>query len=222
MWISQSRQTIFIHNPKTAGRSILKGFNGPWTERPDRLVHMTPDEARHLIFQENWKDFYSFTFVRNPWARLVSLYHFQRSTTYYGLFGANPIFQRARQFDFDEWIDVNRNASPPSTWFGHPQENWTRGVTEVFRFEGFDAAVETLSQRLGRFTPAHENASPPYNFKRFYTYQRHIDFVAEYDRHVIETFGYAYDEAPSGDPIPWFADQQKTESHPTPEPVNIT
>lgn len=87
MRISHQYKFIFFANPKTASSSVRQFLN-PYTDVQPVLnylkrtnenpfyPHITPQETR-VLFQDFAWDFYGyqrFTFVRNPWARLVSLY----------------------------------------------------------------------------------------------------------------------------------------------------
>lgn len=68
--ISEERKFIFIHIGKTAGQSMVRGVflkyikdavNSPYLDYP--------------ISSNVWDDYFKFTFVRNPWDRMVSCYH---------------------------------------------------------------------------------------------------------------------------------------------------
>lgn len=90
--ISSKHKCIFIHVPKTAGQSIeqlfLKENNLTWEGRsplllkpnndpaigPERLAHLYANEYVKFnhISQADFDEFYKFSFVRNPFDRLVS------------------------------------------------------------------------------------------------------------------------------------------------------
>ncbi len=90
--ISHKYKCIFIHIPKTAGSSLNKFLSDNevlnWMKpnydllygwcpiRKIHLQHATPEQLLNLnlISQENWRDYYKFTFVRNPWDRAYSDY----------------------------------------------------------------------------------------------------------------------------------------------------
>lgn len=104
MRISHKYKFIFFANPKT-GSSSVRQFLNPYTDvqpvqnylkrTPENpfYPHITPQETK-ILFQEFGWDFNSynkFVFVRNPWARLVSLYeHVMR----------NP----KNKMDFTPWL----------------------------------------------------------------------------------------------------------------------
>lgn len=70
--ISHSHKLIFIHIPRTGGTSIEAEL-GVSISRDDK------HKPASLIYQElgeqRWKEYFKFTFVRNPWDRMVSIYH---------------------------------------------------------------------------------------------------------------------------------------------------
>ncbi|MEL7251462.1 MAG: sulfotransferase family 2 domain-containing protein [Bacteroidota bacterium] len=125
MRISHQYQFIFFANPKTASSSVRQFLN-PYTDVQPVLnylkrtpenpfyPHITPGETKPLFEAFDW-DFNSynkFVFVRNPWARLVSLYeHINRSNSFdiafkdwlytiepYGKGGGGEDFQRWRKY----------------------------------------------------------------------------------------------------------------------------
>ncbi|XQW85910.1 sulfotransferase family 2 domain-containing protein [Thalassotalea piscium] len=96
--ISHPHKCIFIHIPKVAGQSVESIFvelnHLTWAERaplllrpnseptqgPPRLAHLKATEYTQYghISQETFDHYFKFTFVRNPWARLVSEYNYRK------------------------------------------------------------------------------------------------------------------------------------------------
>lgn len=95
--ISEKYKCIFIHIPKAAGQSVehfflnlhglsweeraplLLKFNSDPQKGPERLAHLKTSEylsCGHLD-EGKFNNFFKFSFVRNPWARLVSEFNYR-------------------------------------------------------------------------------------------------------------------------------------------------
>ena len=72
--ICKERKLLFLHIPKTGGRSIQKCVFGGIKGNPHRRAL----SLRNKIKSE-FSDYLIFSFVRNPWERLVSLYHYLKN-----------------------------------------------------------------------------------------------------------------------------------------------
>jgi len=192
MYILNAKRIIFFHNPKTAGRSTIVGLGFP-EDNGLKLSHLTPDVARKCIFQESWKSYYSFSFVRNPWDRMVSLYEYHRSLEY-GIFQRmNSSHALARSYTFDEWILINHKRLKRSNWFGVPQSDWTRGVSKVFRFEDYVSATQELLNILGEpRSIEHLNKSVRRGYAEYYLREETVDIVRSIDIDTISTFDYRF------------------------------
>ena len=69
MILHESR-LIFVHIIKTGGTSIETVFKQPPSD------HRTVKDYISILGEDLYKQYFSFTIVRNPWDKMVSQYHF--------------------------------------------------------------------------------------------------------------------------------------------------
>jgi len=80
---------VFIHINKTDGTSIEAALGL-------RLEHKTAQEKIHQLGLASWRNRFTFAFVRNPWDRVVSHYHYRVET--------NQTELATRTISFTEWV----------------------------------------------------------------------------------------------------------------------
>tara|TARA_A100001037_G_C15106713_1_gene616818 strand:+ start:1065 stop:1700 length:636 start_codon:yes stop_codon:yes gene_type:complete len=98
MIINHKYKFIFIHVPKCAGTSIKRALY-PYCDEYDQFLgghpnvpeensevhkHSTALEVKRFATRERWDEYFTFSFVRNPFSRMVSLYKWWQKTD--GLF----------------------------------------------------------------------------------------------------------------------------------------
>ena len=75
MGICDSHRFAFVHVPKAAGESVHAACRDAGLRLRAMDFHMT---AMQLREECDWDRYFSFAVVRNPWDRMVSMYHFRR------------------------------------------------------------------------------------------------------------------------------------------------
>lgn len=100
--ICKEYKCIFVHIPKVAGQSVERFFLNKlgltWEQRQHLYMMKNKDPAKgteklsHLaaseyvgcghISQQDFDDYFKFSFVRNPWARIVSEYRYRNYFRY--------------------------------------------------------------------------------------------------------------------------------------------
>lgn len=174
--ISHHHRTVFVHVPKCGGQSIEQAFladlglnwemraplllrpNGDPRVGPPRLAHLLArDYARfHYLSNELYQSYYSFSILRDPVARIVSLYNYMKLQD-----------SNRRPMDFDtflfewlpkqlEWSDadsVQQNSASSSFFFVRPQADFvtdvdgTVMVKDLFLLEHIDSAFPVIQAK---------------------------------------------------------------------------
>ncbi|WP_293882184.1 sulfotransferase family 2 domain-containing protein [Sphingomonas sp.] len=197
---NEKHVAIFVHIPKTAGTSILAALGA----EPVFDTH-APARAYARAYPEFYRRAYKFAFVRNPWDRFASSFHFMKHGTEW------PMQQEwARRhigtMDFAEFTLRLRNplfrATVLSERFFWAQTIWlgglgnAGGVDQIFRFEEIDAATSALCARFALPTPAttpHLRQGAKADFRRLYNGPM-IDVVTKLYGPDIAALGYRYPE----------------------------
>lgn len=185
---------VFVHIPKTAGLSLcaaLFGCKGGG--------HLTARAYRAIFGAQDFDDYFKFTFVRNPWDRIVSAY------TFLSQGGAN---ERDRAWgqavlsdfgSFDEfvlrWLDERRLYEQI-----HLVPQWEFVVNGqgqpcldfIGRFERLGDDFQYVLDQLGRSCALPQsNASQRSPYRDYYSGASRRR-VAQLYRRDIEQFGYSF------------------------------
>ena len=77
--ISHKYKCIFIHIPRTGGTSLETHICGKdWWKINSGTKHLIASTAKK-VYKEHWDDYFKFSFVRNPWARMASMVKYAHS-----------------------------------------------------------------------------------------------------------------------------------------------
>jgi len=179
---------IFVHINKTGGSSIEQALGLPFQ-------HRTALEIRQAIGGRKWDARFSFAFVRNPWDKVASHYHYRVKTNQTGL--------AERTLPFTEWVRLayGEHAAPyydqPKMFM--PQVKWLRGndgamlVNFIGRFERLSEDFATVCSRIGRSaTLPHVKSSPRGDYRSYYD-DRSAEIVAREFAEDIRAFSYEFD-----------------------------
>jgi chondroitin 4-sulfotransferase 11 len=173
-------KTIFIHIPKTAGQSVEKilGANV-------KKVHQSTWDYKHGYpncqdYERFWDQYYKFTFVRNPYARLVSAYFYDLQMvnkevdigTAKLLHSRRRIIKRLGEAGFEEFVYDHLPRLVKKDLYYSPQSKWIKGYEydRIGRVEKFDDEMKDLCFILGvEYKPTHTNRSKHKKFRKYYT-----------------------------------------------------
>jgi len=181
---------VFIHVPKTGGQSIHAAIGG--------RVILPCNSPRFAV---DAGDKYTFGFVRNPWARLVSLYRFLCQRVPLPGDAHNPA--ALTEMGFRAWLDCPYWMHQDRAWGWkklpplqkRPQVWWLDGCRFVGRFENMERDFADVCWIAG-IKPSrlpHLNATEGIDWREEYDVASR-DFVGYYFASDIKKFGYKFDE----------------------------
>ena len=187
-------KTIFVHIPKTAGISLLSAIYGNVILESHRSIFFNQTA---LNVKSN--DFFSFTFVRNPFDRLYSTYKFLENG---GINKQDEIaFQTyfAKFTSFEDFVmnGLNKNMIYQVTHLIPQYEylcDWKGKVSVDFvgRFESLDKDVKRLSLHLEKEIKLnHLNKTSKVDYTEVYTDEM-IKKVKNIYKKDLRIFNYSF------------------------------
>ena len=227
--ICEEHKCIFVHIPKVAGQSVehffLNKLELDWDTEKDQLYLINntdpakgTEKLAHLaaseyvgcghISQQKFDEYFKFSFVRNPWARLVSEYRYRNYFRYKSF--KDFVLNKMPKPGFD---DKYRHVMPQ---FDMLYENGECLVDFVGRFETLQQDFDKVCEHLG-----FDESKLPYvnssekksrvirrkvknliyrngeSSKKHYTEyydDETLDAVSKYYKNDIEFFGYSFGE----------------------------
>jgi len=170
---------LFVHVPKTGGMSVeacLVGEPNPFGVSNHAPLRQVQDMAAGR---------FTFGFVRNPWARLVSLYEYQRRQqggTRYGF--KETLMQQA-------WLrikdsDAGRYGWRDALWF-------LQGADFIGQTERLQEHFDVVCYRLGleqQMLPV-KNGGDSVDYRSYYDDESR-EYVAHQHRDTVAAFGYQF------------------------------
>lgn len=133
----------FIHVNKCGGSSVEIALGLPKT-------HDTAVQRRDIIGQDAWENAYTFATVRNPFARVVSIYYYRVRTDQGGM--------ADRHLNINEWVQQTFAEQNPKYWAAGPllapATDWLCDgddliVEHVARLEDLSTEWPKICARLG-------------------------------------------------------------------------
>ncbi|MCB9743975.1 MAG: sulfotransferase family 2 domain-containing protein [Alphaproteobacteria bacterium] len=205
--ISDQLRFVFVHLPRTGGTSVETAL-APWSRDPVGYAaegntvlphkHASAAELQALL-GEAWSSYLRFTVVRDPWARMLSDYHFFRETGPKLLARFTPreraLTADALALDFDAWLARNAETLRPCQLEALTDAEGELLVNRVLRLERLSADFAALCAELGVRVPLpRKNASRRPPVALAYSPES-AALIAELCRPDIERFGYRFGEA---------------------------
>ena len=193
-YIKGRTDIIRVHITKTAGTSISRGmrFYGP-NKKKGIKKHYFAKEIIDIVGQKQWDNAFKFTFVRNPWDRLFSLYRYQLRK--------NTIKSKDQRDSFSLWLkdkvikiklDPTRKAKPQVDWLTDYDEKIDFDF--IGRFENLEEDIKKLAQLLNmKIKIPHINQSLPIvHYSSAYDDELEELIRVNY-KNDIDTFNYQFE-----------------------------
>ena len=205
----QTEHLLFLRIPKNASSSIMealgtrniaKRYQLELKNKLDKniykdvfdVTHARPDELRTVISSIEL-DCFSFAVVRNPWDRVVSMYHFGRKMGLANLFGLN------NDLSFDDFCETLKSREGDRSFLPvFKQIEWINSsieVNEVLRFENLQQDFQNMVEKNNiskiSTTLPHVNSTDHKNYRDYFNFntKKIIKTVFEQD---CDNFKYIF------------------------------
>ena len=202
--ISHEHKFIFVHIPKCAGCSLKEHLQENSCGELINSGHKTLNKILEDLCAEA-KDYYKFTFVRNPWDRMVSLYFFWRNQTpdspFYKWDHKQVEFIKSKNISFKDFVKLI--SSENSTihekphlypYIGHFM-NDPSSFDFIGKLENFQEDFDQICAKIG--IPKQElkwvNKSKHKHYSEYYNDETRAIVAKKYVKD-IEHFGYKFGE----------------------------
>lgn len=198
LMINHKYKLIFIHIPRTGGTSIEKALCGKdWFNIHAPSKHLNAYSAKK-IYSEYWDKYFKFTFVRNPWDRMVSMLKYgnfygvgmssdkicmKNYLTYFESIEYDKRFFNLKQFEDFQKLDnsVYRNIIGEEMDFIGRFENLQEDYNEICK------QCNIKENKL----PLMENSPERLHYREYYD-QENKNLVAEKYKLDIKMFNYEF------------------------------
>jgi len=148
------------------------------------------------------KNLWSFTFVRNPWDRLVSTWASKVENTLEHCFKKHPEYKMEMGMSFDAFIkSIDRISEPPEWWDAHIRPQWYstcnwRGdviLDYIGRMENYDEDLRHIQKHmtLEPIRPKTLNKTKRNDYRTYYN-SITARIVAKIYERDIDLFKYSY------------------------------
>ena len=186
---ANDRPFIFVHINKTGGTSVGNAIGLSVKN------HQTTKEIIKKIGRDQWDSAYKFTFVRNPWDRMVSLYEYRLRK--------NKTHLAQHGLGFEQWLNKTIGNEQDLFYYNstksfQPQVEWLKdqqgeiSIDFIGRFERLSADFDRVCKTLGLETHLpHLNASSHAPYQTYYGDESRA-VVARWFHEDIQRFDYRF------------------------------
>ena len=165
MIVNHSHKFIFVHVPKAAGTSVSELFSKfsaysdlevggtelgealqhAYKRRFGLTKHSTAEEIRAVMGDAAWRDYYAFAFVRDPYARAQSTFHFMKR--WHGNKDMKQLAFMEEHADFRSFVLSDTFAEQKAHRLLWPQARWLLDADGELLVD-FVGRLETLDEDI--------------------------------------------------------------------------
>lgn len=191
--INCKNKFIFIHIPKTAGSSIKSqlisaGFYNSFNKKDINALNMhehpSIEDCKNVLTPLEYKNFFKFTCVRNPWDLNISLFFYVKSQISHWLF-------RDAQNGFLNFLKKREQSG--ALHFNQIKINNNIEVDFVMRFENLQSDFNLVCDKINiaRHKLPHKNFSKHKNYQNYYN-EEGKDIIFRNYQEDIDRFEYKF------------------------------
>ncbi len=195
--ISHKHKCIFIHIPRCGGTSMEISIVGRNWFKVDRSTkHLIASTAKN-IYEPYWDDYFKFSFVRNPWDRMVSMAKF---SCFYGVYLKNGNIDMSNYLKNFPEIEIDPRSKSRDDTFSPIKNSVFLNILNleldfIGRFENINEDFDFICESIGA-PLTHFINDPPHKSKHKHYTEYYDDetrqIVAEKYAKDIEHFGYKF------------------------------
>lgn len=189
--IDHDRRFIHVHIQRCAGTSIEQFFN-----YPHRYDHRTPQDYIRQYGRDVWDNYYKFSVIRNPWAKVVSHYFWRKQRAWW--------YSPGDELDFPSWVKNFNEFKDHLGDKNRPQIEWVAlegewAMDEMVKLENLNRHWPRICDDIGvEYKPLpHSNETSHAHYSNYYD-QETQDIVADWYKPDIETFNFEFEEKNGG------------------------
>ena len=197
--ISHKYKCIFVHIPRCGGTSMEVATAGKDWWRVERSTkHLIASTAKK-IYEPYWNDYFKFSFVRNPWDRMVSMGRFSK---FYGVDLDTGNINMSNYFKKFPQIEVDPRSKSKNDKF-NPIKNCVYlnilnvELDFIGRFENINEDFEFVCESIGApslsLVNHHKLKSNHKHYTEYYD-EETKQIVEEKYAKDIEYFGYKFEK----------------------------
>jgi chondroitin 4-sulfotransferase 11 len=176
--INDKHKVIFIHVIKTGGISIATAL-----DMKVKQCHLSATKIKKKVGGDVWNDYFKFSFVRNPFDKIISQYHYNR-----GKFGFEDCTFKEYVRAWSKGVKISSCPQFNSYYINEP-------LDFIGRFENLQHDFNIVCDKIGisQKQLPHKNKSKHKHYTEYYDDETR-QIVAEKFAKDIEYFRYKFGE----------------------------